>query len=159
MSGKKIELLNLSDHFEKCQADRATDWNLYFLCRGVNLTALVCPANVTKADGNQRYRAVLENLKRCDEIGQLPSSLKRRFQNPNLLADCVQFQAKFHQSYRNYSRGCKRRHTNEGSQQQSSTANLKVRSQHIADNFQLRCIHVTRLIPTKTSTMHTHTLG
>ena len=103
------------------------------------------PANVAKADGNQGYCVVIENLKHFDEIRQLPSSLKQMFQNPNLLDDFVQFQAMFHKSCRNrynnyhYSRVCKRRRTDEGTQQQSSGANLKTPYQH-TDNFQPMCI-------------------
>eukprot|EP00795_Rhopilema_esculentum_P009834 gene9834-18410_t len=78
MSGKRFELLDVPDHFDRCQTDREIDWNLCFLCQGVDQTALVCPANVTRADASQGYLAVIENLRRFEEIGQLPSSLKRR---------------------------------------------------------------------------------
>eukprot|EP00795_Rhopilema_esculentum_P004946 gene4946-21289_t len=77
MSGKRFELLDVPDHFDRCQTDREIDWNLCFLCQGVDQTALVCPANVTRADASQGYLAVIENLRRFEEIGQLPSSLKR----------------------------------------------------------------------------------
>ena len=146
MSGKRFELLDVPDHFDRCQTDREIDWNLCFLCQGVDQTALVCPANVTRADASQGYLAVIENLRRFEEIGQLPSSLKRRFQNPNLLDNFVQYQAKFHKSCRNrydnyhYNRVCRKRRVDESSQEQSSTVTLKTRSQYTADNFQPTCI-------------------
>eukprot|EP00795_Rhopilema_esculentum_P002488 gene2488-18151_t len=77
MSGKRFELLDVPNHFDRCQTDREIDWNLCFLCQGVDQTALVRPANVTRADASQGYLAVIENLRRFGEIGKLPSSLKR----------------------------------------------------------------------------------
>ena len=119
MSGKRFELLDVPDHFDRCQTEREIDLNFCFLCQGVDQTALVCPVNVTRADASQGYLAVIEKLRRFEEIGQLPSSLKRRFQNPNLLDNFVQYQAKFHKSCRNrydnyhYNRVCRKRRVDE----------------------------------------------
>ena len=94
----------------------------------------------------QGYRVIIENLTCFEEIGQLPPSLKPRFQNLNLLDNFIQFQANFHKSCENrydnyhYSRVCKKRRTDENSQEQSSTVTLKTRSQYAANNFQQTCI-------------------
>ncbi len=85
MSKKTFEVLGTSDHFEKYQSNADTNWNLCFLCQEDGKGQLVCPTKSKNSNANSGYQTVYENLKRFEDIGQIPFSLKRRLQDPGLV--------------------------------------------------------------------------
>ena len=97
------------------------------------------------SDPSSGYQTVYENLKRFEDIGQIPFSLKRRLQDPGLVENFVQFEAKFHKGCKNqfdnyhYTRACKRSRIEE-SELSGSKSSLQTRSQYSAQNFQPTCI-------------------
>jgi hypothetical protein len=85
MSKKTFEVLGTSDHFEKYQSNVDTNWNLCFVFQEDGKGQLVCPAKSKSSDPSSGYQTVYENLKRFEDIGQIPFSLKRRLQDSKLV--------------------------------------------------------------------------
>ena len=123
VSKKQISVLETPFDFQEPIGDqeqeRASIWGRCFMCQAVTHDKLICPVtNSWQVDKSLGYRSIAEELKKFEEIGELPSSIRRRIyflSHAELTETLFQNKAKFRKHCKNtydehhYGRATKKR--------------------------------------------------
>ena len=62
-----------------------TNYDICFICQEENNKRLICPANSKRSDKNIGYRRLASLLKAFERKGTLPTDIKNRITNTNLI--------------------------------------------------------------------------
>ena len=150
MSKKKFSLLETTSDFQKSvevkEQEKETKWERCFICQVITQESLMCPAtNSRQSDKSLGYRSIAEQLKKFEEIGELPVSIQSRIHSVGNLAEkLLENEAKFHKQCKNryddhhYQRACKKRKSL-ASDETDSFSPPSTRARFSAHNFVPQC--------------------
>eukprot|EP00112_Aurelia_sp_Birch-Aquarium-sp1_P020487 Seg5293.4 transcript_id=Seg5293.4/GoldUCD/mRNA.D3Y31 product="hypothetical protein" protein_id=Seg5293.4/GoldUCD/D3Y31 len=152
MSRKNFSLLETTVDFQKSielkEQERESKWNLCFICQVTTQESLMCPAtNSRQLDKSLGYKSIVEQLKKFEEIGELPDSIHCRIHfacQGNLAEKLLENEAKFHKQCKNryddqhYQRACKKRKLL-ANDEVDSISPPSTRARFSAHNFVPRC--------------------
>ena len=152
MSKNKFSLLetpiDFQEPIEGKEQERASIWGRCFISQAVTQDKLICPAtNSWQVDKSLGYRSIAEQLKKFDEIGELPNSIRRRIyflSHEELTESLFQNEAKFHKQCKNrydehhYGRATKKRKSM-GNDVKDLISTPKTRARYSVHNFVPQC--------------------
>ena len=152
MSKNKFSLLetpfDFQEPIEDEEQERASIWGRCFICQAVTHDKLICPATHSwQVDKSLGYRSIAKQLKKFEEIGELPNSIRRRnyfLSYEELTESLFQNKAKFHKHCKNrydehhYGRATKKRKSM-GNDENDLISTPKTRARYSAHNFVPQC--------------------
>ena len=152
MSKSKFSLLETpfecQEPIEDKEQERGSIWGRCFICQAVTQDKLICPAtNSWQVDKSLGYRSIAEQLKKFDEIEELPNSIRCRIyflSHEELTESLFQNKAKFHKYCKNtydehhYGLANKKRKFM-GNDENDLISTPKTRARYSAHNFVPQC--------------------
>ena len=145
-------LTDVDKHYEALATETVSVedivWSSCFICQEDSSDKVICPAHNSKqeVDVEEKYKRLLNEVRRLETLEILCPSLKRRLQLDEIEKKCNEKRAVYHKKCRNrydnqhFERANKRQKLSaEAGNSSSSTPSTKTRSHFQAQNFQKKC--------------------